>query len=46
MREPRKKIDKDQKVDYEVSKQELYEILSERAKRTILASGARWVEEG
>ena len=41
-----KKIDEDQKVDYEVSKQELYEILSERAKRTILASGARWVEEG
>ena len=41
-----KKLNEDQKVDYEISKQKLDEISSERAKRAILASGARWVEEG
>ena len=35
-----------EKIEYENSKGKLEEITSRRAKRAILASGARWVEEG
>ena len=41
-----KEIDDDEKVKYENSKEKLEEITSRRAKRAILASGARWLEEG
>ena len=41
----RKKNNEDKKVDYEVSKQKLDEIMSERTKRDILTSGGRCVEE-
>ena len=41
-----KELTEEQKIDYETSKHKLDEIMSERAKRAILASGARWVEEG
>ena len=41
-----RKLSESQKVLYGIAKQSLDEITTKRAKRAILASGARWVEEG
>ena len=41
-----KSLDENQKAFYERSRQKLDEIKTKRAKRAIIASGARWVEDG
>ena len=39
-------LDDNQKINYGISRQKLDEIKTIRAKRAIIASGAKWIEEG
>ena len=39
-------LNESQKVMYEINRQQLDDIMTRRAKRAIIASGAKWVEEG